>query len=121
MFFPDSADFTIDDIIHNLRFLKPVSDFRTRYDYDNLLYMVAGEVVARVSGITWEEFVEELIMAPLGMDHSATSFTRIKDKSNIIDAHAVVEEELIVSPAIPGILAFLPVAFILMLKSLVNG
>ena len=50
MIWPDSSTFTLKDIIHNLRFLKQASQFRTKYDYDNLLYIVAGEVVARVSG-----------------------------------------------------------------------
>jgi CubicO group peptidase (beta-lactamase class C family) len=91
MFFPDSSDFTLKDVIYNLRFLKPVSGFRTKYDYDNNLYIIAGEIVARVSGKSWDEFVEERIMAPLGMTHSAGSFDRLKDKSNVIDAHAPVE------------------------------
>lgn len=91
MFWPGQNSFTMKDIIHNLRFLKPVSGFRTKYDYDNLLYMVAGEVVARVSGKSWEEFVEERIMRPLGMNKSASSFNRLKDKSNVIAAHAVVD------------------------------
>jgi CubicO group peptidase (beta-lactamase class C family) len=91
MFFPDSSDFVLKDIIYNLRFLKPVSGFRTKYDYDNNLYIVAGEVIARVSGKSWDDFVEERIMAPLGMTHSAASFDRLKDKSDIIDAHAPVD------------------------------
>ena len=91
MFWPGQNDFTMKDIIHNLRYLKPVSGFRTKYDYDNLLYMVAGEVVARISGKPWEEFVEERIMRPLGMVKSASSFNRLKDKSNVIAAHAVVD------------------------------
>ncbi len=90
MIFPDSSDFTLKDIIHNLRYLKPVSGFRTKFDYDNLLYIVAGEVVARVSGISWEDFIETRIMQPLGMAQSAASFNRLKDKSNVIDAHAPV-------------------------------
>src|SRR5579862_6995433 len=44
MFFPDSSNFELKDILHNLQFLKPVSSFRTKYDYDNNLYIVAGEV-----------------------------------------------------------------------------
>src|SRR5689334_7099761 len=44
MFFPDGSDFGIKDIIYNLRFLKQTSSFRTKYDYDNNLYVVAGEV-----------------------------------------------------------------------------
>lgn len=91
MFFPDSSDFTLKDVIHNLRYLKSVSSFRTKYDYDNNLYIVAGEVVTRISGKPWEEFVEQRILAPLGMNKSAASYSRLKDKTNIIDGHAAVE------------------------------
>ncbi|MDB5242840.1 MAG: beta-lactamase [Spirosoma sp.] len=90
MFWPDSSNFTMKDIIHNLRYLKPVSSFRTKYDYDNLLYMVAGEIIERVSGKSWEAFVEERIMQPLQMTRSAGSWQRVADKSNAIEAHASV-------------------------------
>ncbi len=90
MMFPDSSNFTKQDIIHNLRFLKPVSSFRTKYDYDNNLYIVAGEVVVRASGMSWEDFIEKRIMVPLGMTQSAASISRLKDRSNIIDPHAPV-------------------------------
>lgn len=91
MFWPDQNNFTLKDIIHNLRYLKPVSGFRTKYDYDNLLYIVAGEVVARVSGMPWEDFIESRILKPLGMNATAASYKRLKDKSNVIDPHAPVE------------------------------
>lgn len=90
MMWPDSSDFTKADIIHNLRYLRPVSSFRSQYDYDNNLYIVAGEVVARVSGTSWEDFVEKRIMQPLGMNKTAASLSRLKDKSNVIDPHAPV-------------------------------
>lgn len=98
MMWPDSAMFNADDIIINLRHLKQASPFRTRYDYDNLLYVVAGEVVERVSGISWEEFVETRIMHPLGMTCSAASFRGLRDRSNIIDAHVPVDGRLQVAP-----------------------
>ena len=91
MFYPDSSDFTIKDVIYNLRFLKPVSGFRAKYDYDNTLYVVAGEVITRVSGISWDSFVEERILKPLGMNQSAASYDRLKDKSNVTDPHALVD------------------------------
>lgn len=90
MFFPDGSDFTLKDVIHNLRYLKPVSGFRSKYDYDNNLYIVAGEVIARVSGKSWADFVEERIIQPLGMTKTAATFERLKDKSNVIDGHAPV-------------------------------
>lgn len=98
MMWPDSAMFTADDIIKNLRHLRQASPFRTKYDYDNLLYVVAGEVVERVSGTSWEEFVETRIMQPLGMTGSAASFKGLKERSNIIDAHVTVDGNLQVAP-----------------------
>jgi CubicO group peptidase (beta-lactamase class C family) len=94
MMFPDGNDFTVNDLLHNMQYLKPVSAFRTKYDYDNLLYIIAGEVVARVTGSSWSEFTEKRLMQPLGMARSAASYDRLQDLSNTIDAHAVVEGKL---------------------------
>jgi CubicO group peptidase (beta-lactamase class C family) len=91
MQFPDSADFTVTDVIHSLRYFKPVSSFRSQFDYDNSLYIVAGEVVARVSGQPWATFVETRLMRPLGMSRSATLFARLPDPTNVIDAHSSVD------------------------------
>jgi len=94
MIWPDSTSFTKEEIIHNLRYLKPVSSFRSKYDYDNLLYIVAGEVVKRASGMSWEDFIEKRIMHPLKMFSSAASYNRLPDKSNVIDAHVPVDGHL---------------------------
>jgi CubicO group peptidase (beta-lactamase class C family) len=94
MLFPDSNSFTIKDVIYNLRYLKPVSEFRTKYDYDNNLYILAGEVVARVSGMSWESFVESRIMAPIGMSRSSASYVGRKDHNNVIAAHAPVDKKV---------------------------
>lgn len=95
MIWPDSSTVTKSQLIHNLRYLKPVSSFRTKYDYDNLLYIVAGDVVARVSGITYEDFIETRIIKPLGMSKTAASWYRLKDRSNVIDGHAPYEGKLL--------------------------
>lgn len=56
-----------EEVIHGLRHLKPVRGFRTGYDYDNVLYIVAGEVVAAASGFTWEKFLSDRLLSPSGM------------------------------------------------------
>lgn len=94
MIWPDGSDFTAQDIIVNLQYLKPVSPFRTKYDYDNLLYIVAGEVIHVVSGKSWCDFVEERIMKPLEMNHSAASYVRLKDSTNIIAPHVPMDGKL---------------------------
>lgn len=96
MIWPDSNKTTKAELIHNLRFLKPVSAFRAKFDYDNLLYIVAGEVLARVSGMSWEDFIEQRIMRPLGMNESAADYGRLKDNRNTIDAHAPVNGKITV-------------------------
>ncbi len=95
MFIPSGGDFTIDDIITSFQYQKPVSAFRTKYDYDNLLYMVAGEVINRLSGMSWDSFVETQIMKPLNMDNSAAFYYNLKDKSNVAEAHRVEDGNLI--------------------------
>jgi CubicO group peptidase (beta-lactamase class C family) len=94
MFFPDGSNFTVHDVIRSFQYQVPVSAFRTKYDYDNLLYVVAGEVVSRVSGMSWSEFVQKRIMNPLGMTRSAGVFQNIKDRSNIASPHSVVDASL---------------------------
>ena len=64
---PDSADFTINYVIHNLRYFKPASSFRSTFAYDNILYLVAAELVKRLSGISWQQFIETRVMRPLQM------------------------------------------------------
>ena len=88
MFFPDGSDFTIDDLLSSFQHFKPVSAFRTQFDYDNLLYLVAGELIARTSGISWEDFVQKRILEPLGMFHSYPALNYIKDKSNLASPHS---------------------------------
>lgn len=94
MIWPDGSNFTAQDIIQNLQYLKPISAFRTKYDYDNLLYIVAGEVVHKVSGMSWCDFVESRIMKPLEMNNSAASFVRLKDTSNVIAPHVPLNGKL---------------------------
>jgi len=94
MFFPDGSDFTVKDVLNSFQHQKPISAFRTKYDYDNLLYVVAGEVVARVSGMPWAEFVEAKIMRPLGMQNSVGVYQRLKDNNNVAFPHAVKNSKL---------------------------
>jgi CubicO group peptidase (beta-lactamase class C family) len=88
MFTPDGSDFTIDDIISSFQYFEAQSAFRTKYDYDNLLYKIAGEVVGRVSGTRWEDFVKARIFAPLKMNNSYTELTRARKKKNLATPHS---------------------------------
>jgi len=87
MFFPDGSNFTVKDVLTCFQYFKPVSAFRTKFDYDNLLYIVAGEVIAKVSGISYETFVQKRIIEPLQMNNSYVG-SLLKDRSNIAVPHS---------------------------------
>ena len=88
MFFPDGTNFTIKDIATSFQYFKPASAFRTKFDYDNLLYLVAGEIITRSSGMSYEDFIQKRILEPLQMNNSYASLTLMKDKSNLSAAHS---------------------------------
>lgn len=72
LFYPPTT-YTRKEVVERLRYIKPATSFRSAYAYDNVLYIVAGELVEAVSGLSWEQFVEKRLFAPLGMK-DATSF-----------------------------------------------
>jgi CubicO group peptidase (beta-lactamase class C family) len=90
LFWPAST-LTRDEIVRRLRHLPIENSFRETYNYDNMLYMVAGEVVEAASGMSWEAFVEERILEPAGMSDSRASLTAAAPGRNIAFTHARVE------------------------------
>ncbi len=94
MVWPDGHNFTPTDIIQNIQHLKPVSGFRARYDYDNLLYIIAGVVIERVSGQSWADFITKRLLEPIGMNKTAANWHLVKDKKGAIDPHVPIDGKL---------------------------
>ena len=67
MLWPEPNNFTRADIIAGLQYLKPVESFRSRYAYDNLLYIVAGEVAAAAGGASYEELMRREVFDAVGL------------------------------------------------------
>ncbi|XEB10149.1 serine hydrolase [Xanthomonas sp. DAR 35659] len=67
MLWPEPNAFTRADIVAGLAYLKPTHSFRAHYAYDNLLYVVAGEVAARAGGKPYAQLLRDEVFAPLGM------------------------------------------------------
>ena len=71
--------YSTDEMLRRVRYLKPVSSFRSRYGYQNLMFIAAGRVLEKVSGIKWADFVRARILTPLGMNRTTTSVRDMKD------------------------------------------
>jgi CubicO group peptidase (beta-lactamase class C family) len=78
-------------IARRIRFIPLATSFRSAYAYDNVLYLVAGEVIEAVSGQTWEEFVRTRILRKIGMRESDVLHSAAGGAGNIAGTHAEVE------------------------------
>jgi CubicO group peptidase (beta-lactamase class C family) len=90
MFWPPST-FTRPELVERLRYIPPATSFRSAYAYDNVLYPVAGEVIATVSGQSWEDFVADRILRPAGMARSDVRLSHPDEVPNAAMTHARVE------------------------------
>jgi len=80
-----------EEIVRAIRRLAPSTSFRTRFQYQNLMYITAGEVVHAVTGQSWDDVVKARIFAPLGMTESNTSVRDLVGRSNVATPHAELE------------------------------
>lgn len=94
MFFPPT-DFTRDEILRRVRFVRPASSFRDQYHYSNVMYLAAGQVVPAVTGVSWDTFIEERIFKPLGMVGANTSVAKYRAGENVAMPHAKSDGKLI--------------------------
>jgi CubicO group peptidase (beta-lactamase class C family) len=93
LFWPHTT-FTREEIIYKLRFMKPASSFRSKFAYDNLLYMTAGQIIPAVTGKTWEQYVHEKILRPLGMNTTNLSNADFKPGEDFAWPHSKVDGKL---------------------------
>ncbi len=52
----------------------------TSYMYDNMAYLLLGLIVQNVSGLPFEEYMQQNVFSPLGMDNSSYELNKLKDK-----------------------------------------
>ena len=93
LLFPE-AESTRQEIIHAFRYLEPSSSFRSQFDYDNLLYIVAGEVAARVAGMSFEDYLEKALLQTLGMTDCTATLTRVGARADRATPHLLMDGEL---------------------------
>jgi CubicO group peptidase (beta-lactamase class C family) len=85
-----TTSFSTDEIIQKLRYIRPSTSFRSSYAYDNLLYIVAGKILAAKSGKTWGETIRERILNPVGMAGTTTSLLENEGNPNVSSAHSKI-------------------------------
>jgi CubicO group peptidase (beta-lactamase class C family) len=83
------------DVIKGLKHLPQVSSFRSEFAYDNLMYVIAGEIITKLTGISWQEAIQTRIFTPLGMHNTRPTYSLIpKSNLNVARAHVPLKGEL---------------------------
>jgi CubicO group peptidase (beta-lactamase class C family) len=86
-----------EQVLHRVRFLKPETPFRSRYSYQNMMFLAAGEAEAKVAGTPWENLVTQRIFTPLGMTSTVASSKGLTNK-NVATGHGQDREAAFAQP-----------------------
>ncbi len=83
-----------DEILRRIRHLKPTSSFRSKYGYQNVMFLAAGQIVAAVTGKSWDDYLRERFLVPLGMTTTNTTVTAFKATDNVAAPHNEMDGKL---------------------------
>jgi CubicO group peptidase (beta-lactamase class C family) len=96
-----TTSFSTDEIIERLRYIRPATSFRNSYAYDNLLYIVAGKIIAEKAGKSWGAAIRERILTPLGMHATTTSLEDNAGNPNLAGAHSKINDKIAAVKSMP--------------------
>lgn len=92
------SDLGRDEIVRRARYIKPSWSLRSTFGYQNIMFLAAGQLVARVSGKSWDEFIQQRIFTPLAMNASSTSINAFKTANDVASPHSKINEKVQVIP-----------------------
>lgn len=76
-----------DSIIWKMRYLKPSGEFRQDFGYCNSAFLVAGRILEKVTGKSWEAFTQENILNPLKLQNTWMSTENLQERDNVSYPH----------------------------------
>jgi CubicO group peptidase (beta-lactamase class C family) len=91
------AGISRDEVLRRVRFIKPQSPFRSRYSYQNMMFLAAGQSAAKAAGTTWDDLVKQRIFVPLGMTSTVTAFEGLANK-NVTTPHGLARDSVYTKP-----------------------
>ena len=88
------SDFDRDEVLRRIRHVPPARGFRSGYGYCNLAFVAAGEIVPRLTGVSWDDFVTAKIFRPLGMKRTGTRVANLARQDNVARPHTSIRGTL---------------------------
>lgn len=80
--------------VHRIKHLQTSQPFRSALQYNNLMYMVAGYAMERVTGTSWEEIIHRKILQPLQMYDTNFNLPSVSNPANYAHPHVLINAEI---------------------------
>ncbi len=87
-----------DEVLHQMRYMELEKPFRSEFVYNNVMYSLAGQIIAYVDGRTWDEFLQEELFTPIGMNSATTTLAELEKQENKAYPHQEIEGEVMEIP-----------------------
>lgn len=92
-----------EELLARLRYLPASADFRTTYQYNNLMFMTAGMLGARAAGVPWEQAVRSRVLEPLGLNNVAATYAEAALKPEVAQPYSLKDKSFEKLPVTPGL------------------
>jgi len=83
-----------EEILRRMQLLPLAYSLRSSFIYQNLMYIVAGELIHRLSGQSWEDFITQRLFVPLGMEHTYAAYKRSEGKGSHETPHFLIGDSI---------------------------
>jgi CubicO group peptidase (beta-lactamase class C family) len=88
------TDFKRDELVRRYKYAKPINGFRSSFEYNNMMILLAGEVIPRITGKSWDEFVKQRFFLPLHMKNSTTSTADLFSNMNSAAPYEIIDGKI---------------------------
>lgn len=85
------SPYSREEVLRRVRFLKPAWSFRSRYGYQNIMFLAAGEMIPSVTSKSWDDFIAERLFKPLGMTRTNTSIKYLAGLDDVATPHDKID------------------------------
>lgn len=82
-----NTTYTDEEVMKRIRIEPITKRFGIEFGYQNIMFMIAGDIIQKVTGQTWSEFVESRIFKPLGMNETRPSSDELSPDQDIAYGH----------------------------------
>ncbi len=93
-----TPEITSAEVVTRMQYARQAYSLRGGFIYQNIMYLVAGKVIEKASGMSWERFVSERIFTPLGMKNTFPNYEYSRNYPNRSAAHFEIKGNITAIP-----------------------